>query len=138
VLLGVLGALVSMLAVGLAADPASAGNWRGHDAGGRNINFQMCNLSNNTHDAFRNNGDHDIGPTAIVREEVYGCYTYDVFINDFEYGTDDYRGWWECHRWSDANTCDHGHAHINKSYPSIPEDYGVTLSVVCEEIGHTR
>ena len=136
VLLGFLVALASVLAVLFAPDPAFAGNWN-HDLGGRDVNFQMCELSNNTHDAFRNNGDHDIGPTAIVRHEVYGCYTYDVFINDFEYGKDDAPGFWHCHKAIDANTCDHSHAHINTSYEKIPEDYYRTLAVVCEEIGHS-
>lgn len=135
VLLGFLVALASVLAVLFAPGPAFASNWL-YDLGSRDVNFQMCELTNNTHDAFRNNGDHDIGPTAIVRHEVYGCYAYDVFINDFDYGTDDPRGFWHCHEGQDANSCEWGHAHINTSWGAIPEDYGETLEVVCEEIGH--
>jgi hypothetical protein len=33
--------------------------------------------------------------------------------------------------------CDEGHAHINTSYSNIPEDYDRTLTLVCEEIGHS-
>lgn len=134
--LGCFCALIVSLTFGVEVDPAFARNWH-HKAGDSYVYFHKCKLAYNTHVAVHRNGDHDIGPTDITRRERHGCETVDVRINDYPFGLDDYPGWWECHRWYSANGCDWGHVHINTSYTDIPENYYVTLSLVCEEVGHS-
>lgn len=91
------------------------------------------------HDAFHANDSYDIEPTDITTSlsAADACDTNDVRINDYGYGTDTYKGWFECHVFNSAQNCNEGHAHINTSYSDIPEDDGSTLSIVCEEIGHS-
>lgn len=135
-----------MLGVALAYGVAFAGNWgpddRSYKAGDSNVNFHQCNLDldGNTHEAFHNNNDHDIAPTAIRPYLYHGCDTVDVRINGYAYGFGEGSygyGWYECHDFYSAEGCDKGHVHINTSYSFIPENYGDTLTVVCQEVGHS-
>lgn len=146
IFLGSLYVLISALSVGVAYSYAYAYNWTNSDrsfkAGNSEVYFHQCDLDPdaNTHRAFHNNGDHDIGPTSITRREVHGCDTVDVRINGYAYGfgANSYGfGWYECHDFYAPEGCDKGHAHINVSYGFIPEDYADTLTVVCQEIGHS-
>lgn len=144
ILIGGLYAFVSLLSVGLAYSVAYAGNWNNNDfaykAGDDQVYFHQCNLDSdgNTHRAFHNNNDHDILPTTINPRQYHGCETVDVRINGYAYGFDEGAyGWYECHDKHSPQVCDKGHVHINVSYGRIPEDYSDTLSLVCEEIGHS-
>lgn len=132
-------AVVVAVAVGIlvGAATAFASHWQGPKAGGSNVRFDSCELSNNSHDALHSNDSHDIEPTDITSSIYHSCDTVDVRINDWPFGTDDPYGWYECHQYHSADNCDHGHAHINTSYDFIPEDYDRTLSLVCHEIGHS-
>lgn len=125
----------------LVAGVAFAANWvttdSAYKAGGPNVVFHQCELSNNSHDAFHSNDSHDINPTAINSSLFHGCDTEDVRINDFAFGTDRPAGFYECHAFNSPQNCDRGHAHINTSYSQIPEDYQFTLLIICEEIGHS-
>lgn len=129
------------LLVGLLAGSASAGNWTGRRAGDDpqgDVRFSQCNLMTNTHDAFHSNDSHDIEPTQVQTHLYHTCTAYEVYMNDLAYGTDDPTGWYECHQYDPyPNICLEGHAHINTSYSNIPEDYNRTLTLVCEEIGHS-
>lgn len=129
--------LIGTVAIAATLGPASATNLLGHDAGDANVYFTMCQFEANTHSTFHDNDNHDINPTAINSIPQHTCSEIDVFVTDGAYGTDDPTGWWECHVWFDSNTCDKGHAHINISYSNIPEDYNRTLTLMCEEIGHS-
>lgn len=130
-------AVVGVLASSISLSPASATNLLGHDAGDSNIYFTMCQLDATTHATFHDNDNHDINSTQITSINQHTCSEIDVFITDGAYGTDDPTGWWECHVWFDGNTCDKGHVHINISYSNIPEDYNRTLTLMCEEVGHS-
>ena len=98
--------------------------------------FHQCDLSTNSHNAYHSNADHDIGPTDIQRIEIHGWDTVDVRVNDAAYGNT-WIGWWECHDWGANGYCNHGHSHLNTSWAAVPENYWVTLSVMCEEVGHS-
>lgn len=137
VLMGVFGALASVLAVGLTSNPASAGNWLNFKAGDNQVYFHQCDLRDKTHDAFHNNSDHDILPTDINPHQYHGCDTVDVRINDGQYFDESAYGWYECHDDVDRPVCDHGHVHINSKYDFLFNDNGTMLSLVCEEIGHS-
>lgn len=102
----------------------------------------QCNLdpNANTHPAFHNNDRHDIEPTDISTILYHGCATVDVRINGYAYGfgSNSYGyGWYECHAFYAPQGCDKGHIHINVSWGFIPEDYSDTLSLVCQEVGHS-
>ena len=130
-----------MAAVLVIAGVAFAQNWNNDDnaykAGGPNVVFHQCELSNNSHDAVHANDTHDIEPTAITSSMIHGCDTEDVRANDFPFGLDERTGWYECHAFNSPQNCNRGHVHINTSYSNIPEDYDRTLRLICEEIGHS-
>lgn len=127
--------IAAALAVGTA--PVLAGNWIGYDAGDKLVFFDLCNLEANTHTAWHNNNDHDITPTDIVSQHAHDCFpAYDVVANDLAFGLDDPTGWYECHNVVGSD-CRDGHVHLNTSYSNIPEDFNRTLTLVCEEIGHS-
>jgi len=88
----IFGVWVAVLTVGLAQSSASASHWLGWGAGSNPVHFNMCDLNDNTHQAMHHNGDHDIGPTHITRNEEHGCDTLDVRINDYAYGLDQHTG----------------------------------------------
>lgn len=135
-LLGIFCILAMVLSV---AGYAVAGNWLGYNAGDDNVYFHQCelDLNGNTHKAFHNNNDHDINSTDIETYQYHGCSIVDVRIVGEAYGTNRPTGWYHCHAFRNSNSCDKGEAHINTSYPNIPEQYPRTLTLVCEEIGHS-
>lgn len=119
-------------------------NWDAGDnsykAGDSNVYFAQLKLSYNVHQAFHSNDQHDIEPTDIDTYTPHGCTNRDVRINDGPYGFGENSygyGWYECHAWYHPQGCDRGHVHINTSWYFIPENYSDTLSLVCQEIGHS-
>lgn len=137
----VLAAGIGTLLGGVVAGTAVAQNWNTTDnaykAGGREVRFDSCDLMNNTEDGFHANDTHDIEPTVINTSLYHSCDTIDVRINDYDFGTNEPTGWYECHTFNSSQNCNTGHVHINTSYSDIPEDYQRTLRLVCEEIGHS-
>lgn len=138
------GTVAIAVGVVLGTGIALAGNWvttdNAYKAGDADVWFNQCALTTTTHNAFHNNDSHDIEPTQITTHLSAAhdaCDTEDVRINDFGYGTDNARGWYECHAFHSSQNCDKGHAHINTSYSTVPENYDETEEVVCEEIGHS-
>ncbi len=139
-----LAALGAGVLLGTLVGVGTGSNWNTTDnsykAGDSNVWFNQCAMQANTHDAFHANDSHDIEPTDITTSLSAAhdaCDTVDVRINDFGYGTNRPRGFYECHVFNSPQNCDEGHAHINTSYSAIPENYNETLEVVCEEIGHS-
>ena len=135
-------AAIMLFVGGFYVGSAWAGNWTTTDnaykAGDSNVVFDQCALQTNTHNAFHANDSHDIEPTQITTTLYHrGCDTDDVRINDYAYGTSRPTGWYECHAFHSSQNCNRGHAHINTSYSNIPENYNRTLTLVCEEIGHS-
>lgn len=141
----VVGALLACaLGISLGVGVASAVNWDANDgsykAGDSNVYFHQCKLSPNTHQAFHSNDQHDIEPTDIDTYLYHGCTNVDVRINDGPYGFGDKSygyGRYECHAKYHPQGCDKGHVHINTSWYFIPENYSDTLSLMCQEIGHS-
>lgn len=136
---GILGVLVSVLTIGLVGSVAFAGNWTGVNAGDEQVRFHQCelDLTGNTHESFHNNNDHDIEPTNINTWLYHGCDIVDVRIVGEAYGTDRPTGWYHCHIYRSSTSCDRGEVHVNTSYSNIPENYYRTLTLVCEEVGHS-
>jgi hypothetical protein len=134
--------VMTALAGALFGGVSRASNWNEVDQiykAGTNstVQFHECNLSPNTHDAFHANNDHDIAPTDIFTTLAHSCNEAEVRINDAEFGLSQPKGFYHCHAMSGPQNCSNAHAHINRSYPDIPENYGPTEHVVCEEIGHS-
>jgi len=69
----------------------------------------------------------------------HGCDTVDVRIDWVRAGTgpQDSYGYYECHIFYSPQGCDRGHVHINVSWGFLPEDFSDTLTVVCQEVGHS-
>ncbi len=111
-----------------------AGLYKGDDRSGT-IDWQQCDLNARFHDAWHLNNDHDIEPTDIVVTTGHLCESDDYRVNDYDYGANGFKGWWECHELVDADMCDRGHVHINLYYG--PYTDGEALHVMCQEIGHS-
>lgn len=131
-----LGMLLTSAALAANWDGPNDGNQGWAVAGGNPVDFTQCDLNATVHDFFHSNNDHDIAPTNINPNGTHACSTIDVGIGDDNFFSG-FRGFAECHDFVSPNTCNVAHAHIDLSHPDVPENFFLTLRVVCQEIGHT-